>query len=1037
MEFTAKQIAPPKDWSRFEDLCRALFSAVWDDPYAQKNGRAGQPQHGVDVWGESHGARPGTHCVQCKGKDVNYHRKVTCSEFDAELAKAERFKPAPHFWILTTTAPNDTALQEHARLRSQERAASGAFPVAVLGWESLVTLMGDHPTVIEQFYLEHGDNIGALLAAVRLLPRRDELLPLLSGKSGSPKGEGAGGPDSWVPIAFGASRGLGAALLGRALGANDVGLCPRLPEAGALETELASAYSARLAGVPGAGKSVCALQAAERFAGKGFRVVRLRDPRTDTLALTQDDVPTVHLIDDAHLTAEHALVMAEHATTPSKLLLSTFTTSQMSGRSHGTIHLDAKRAVGVIADDLRRRREETLAAVCLVDDWVGDGIGQEGLERRLDAAASADFPWQFCFILSGGWRRVHSVVASARAAKADLVLGAVAIRQLASRDARATAQDLQPMFAAAGLDPDEAEAAMGWLVDQRIVVAADDLRCPHQRFSARVFDPLLEHRDADGRRRVASMMAQTLADPAMPLAGLGLLLGEFRMSGSGARWSRLIDERALTPFLERCWSAEGAEDIAAAARALREIDSYLPDAIRRPRRRDVATCAKWFSAPQPGMAYAVGNYLNGTYRNVRFGRAIVRASEPEAIADRLNDALRAGTADFAAEIAKMITQAFGALTPDWKARYLARIDRKGCLALASNWPTNSPLYHSAWFCEHMLHLEREFGLRLVDALGWAIGGRMRADPIGSFDGLENIFWNGLRIYDPLQVYKGRLAPTAAMREACGRLCREWGPKDLACALENVHARQFRDAAGLLNILHKAAPELLATTAAAIDWVQLERNLGKDWAQLAHDTITLLLQFYHDRHGRARVADMIDRHLEEMPELDASLAFIAPDAALRQIERGARIALAGTSNDWPLRGSILADFHKRRPEYVSALLRPHLSAIAAAMSQESPTYFERALLFLRVCHQVAPGEFETILTQLNIATADKGWTAALSGREVSGRTAKYPGAREAIAWLVHHLRDRADALGDLARRLSEEFPKGATLSAKKLERFSDL
>ncbi|WP_206757234.1 hypothetical protein [Sphingomonas sp. CFBP 8765] len=1036
MEFTAKQIAPPKDWSRFEDLCRALFSAVWNDPYAQKNGRSGQPQHGVDIWGESHGARSGTHCIQCKGKEINYHGKVTNSEFDTELAKAERFKPAPRLWILATTAPNDASLQEHVRIRSQERAAAGTFLVTVLGWESLIALMGDHPSVIEQFYPEHGNHMCALLAAVRALPRRDELLPFLSGKSSS-QHEDTSGRNSWVPIAFETTRGLGPALLGRALGAADVGLCPRLPEAGVLEAELASSYSARLAGVPGAGKSVCALQAAEYFAGKGFRVVRLRDPRTDTLTLTQDDVPTVHLIDDAHLTAEHTLVLAEQAATPSKLLLSAFTTPHILGRSPGTIHLDAKRAVGVIADDLRRRRDETLAAVRLVDDWVGDGIGQEKLEGRLDAAASADFPWQFCFILSGGWRRVNSVVASARAAKADLVLGAIAIRQLATRDGRATAQDLHPMFVAAGLAFDEAAAAIAWLVEQRIVVAATDLRCPHQRFSAKVFDPLLEQRDADGRRQIARMMAQTLADPAMSLAGLGLLLSEFRMSESGARWSRLIDEPALTPFLERCWAAESAEDIAAAARALREIDSYLPDAIKRPGRNAVITVAKWFSAPQPSMAHAVGNYLNGTYRNVRYGRAIVRASDPEAIADRLNDALCAQTADFASEIAKMITQAFIALTLEWKTRYLARIDRQKCLMLASNWPTESPLYRSAWFCEHLLHLDRNFGLQLVDALGAAIGGRMRADPIDTFDALEDIFSNGLRIYDPLQVYKGKLAPTAAMREACGRLCRQWGPEDLARALEQASVRQFRDAAGVLNVIHKAAPELFAATVAAIDWDQLDRTLGADWGQLPHDAISLLCQFFYDSVGRARVADMIDRHLEEIAELDTSLAYIAPDAALRQIERGAYIALAGDSNNWPLRGGILADFHKRRPERVGALLEPHLSAIAAALSQESPTYFERALLFLRVCRQVAPIGFETILEQVDVATAGKGWTAALSGREVSGHKLRHPGAREAVAWLVHHLRDRSGALGDLARRLREEFPKGATLSAKKLETFSDL
>ena len=35
----------------------------------------------------------------------------------------------------------------------------------------------------------------------------------------------------------------------------------------------------------------------------------------------------------------------------------------------------------------------------------------------------------------------------------------------------------------------------------------------------------------------------------------------------------------------------------------------------------------------PEAAYRVGAFINGTYRNRRFGRAIIRASNPEAIAD--------------------------------------------------------------------------------------------------------------------------------------------------------------------------------------------------------------------------------------------------------------------------------------------------------------------------------------------------------------------------------------------------------------------
>ena len=253
MEFTALQILPPKDWSRFEDLCRCLFAAIWGDPYTQKNGRAGQPQHGVDVWGQASGGYSGTHSVQCKGKDATYEGKVTIAEFDAELAKAEHFQPEPAYWILATTAPNDGTLQEHARVRSAEREARGAFPVNVLGWETLVALMGEHPNVIEQFYPEHGGHMQELLATVRALPRREELLAMFQQITVASNVASAGANAIWQPVHFDHARGLGPALLGRALGPADAMQCPRLPEAADLIRELTASYSARRAGVPGAG----------------------------------------------------------------------------------------------------------------------------------------------------------------------------------------------------------------------------------------------------------------------------------------------------------------------------------------------------------------------------------------------------------------------------------------------------------------------------------------------------------------------------------------------------------------------------------------------------------------------------------------------------------------------------------------------------------------------------------------------------------------------------------------------------------------
>lgn len=115
MQFRAKQIAPPKEWGTFEDLCHALFKRVWDDPIAQKNGRRGQAQTGVDVFGSPDGSRSSYFGVQCKGKDSNYGSTAEWAEVLAEIAKAEKFLPKLDHWIFATTAPVDGKLQKAAR----------------------------------------------------------------------------------------------------------------------------------------------------------------------------------------------------------------------------------------------------------------------------------------------------------------------------------------------------------------------------------------------------------------------------------------------------------------------------------------------------------------------------------------------------------------------------------------------------------------------------------------------------------------------------------------------------------------------------------------------------------------------------------------------------------------------------------------------------------------------------------------------------------------------------------------------------------
>jgi hypothetical protein len=89
------QIPPPSDWQAFERLCHRLWMRLWNDPNAQLNGRTGQEQHGVDIFGQTQGKlRWGG--IQCKRRDgrFGYSAQQMWAHWQAnDVALAPRIPP--------------------------------------------------------------------------------------------------------------------------------------------------------------------------------------------------------------------------------------------------------------------------------------------------------------------------------------------------------------------------------------------------------------------------------------------------------------------------------------------------------------------------------------------------------------------------------------------------------------------------------------------------------------------------------------------------------------------------------------------------------------------------------------------------------------------------------------------------------------------------------------------------------------------------------------------------------------------------------
>lgn len=188
----SRALPPPINWQDFERLSFDVYKRIWKTNDAEMHGRTGQPQHGVDVYGRDR-VEDKFVGVQCKGKDEGYGAALSKAELLAEVNKAKSFVPKLDVFIVATTAPNDSAIQEEARLLSEKHSAKGLFEVRVQGWQTLRQHISDHNDILQKHFRdlappEGGAQLEQSVARdgehtrAELVRMKDELLAAISEK---------------------------------------------------------------------------------------------------------------------------------------------------------------------------------------------------------------------------------------------------------------------------------------------------------------------------------------------------------------------------------------------------------------------------------------------------------------------------------------------------------------------------------------------------------------------------------------------------------------------------------------------------------------------------------------------------------------------------------------------------------------------------------------------------------------------------------------------------------------------------------------
>ena len=130
---STSELPKPKSWEEFEDIVWEVYKRKWQDPNAQKYGRHGQAQNGVDIYGQINSTKDYI-AVQCKRyKDGQLNNQQILNE----IAKAESFLSPISEYLIATTESRDTKIQDFIRSENNKRKSEGKFIVNVVFWEDL------------------------------------------------------------------------------------------------------------------------------------------------------------------------------------------------------------------------------------------------------------------------------------------------------------------------------------------------------------------------------------------------------------------------------------------------------------------------------------------------------------------------------------------------------------------------------------------------------------------------------------------------------------------------------------------------------------------------------------------------------------------------------------------------------------------------------------------------------------------------------------------------------------------------------------
>ncbi len=644
------------------------------------------------------------------------------------------------------------------------------------------------------------------------------------------------------------------------------------------------------------------------------------------------------------------------------------------------IQVASDRAVSVIADAFRNRRDEVAKIVQKLDDDIGDGYLDTSLERRISEASEShpqkkNTPWQFNFVLTGGWSRAKDEIINLRESERfDLLLAAIASRQFVLQDADVSFDWLEVARSVYQKDDEWLNRGIQLLKRRRLIVGDTNLRLPHLKFSEIVLNIVYSERNDIYWEKLIELFKRALLYESPSLPGINWLLSAVRFNEAlrFRGFYEIMDSDTWTTITNRCWVACSDEDKGNAAFVLNTLIEWYPKHVESLISKS-ELLGQWVEVVNANSAAGLGWWLNDLgQKDHSLTECIIGHADPMVIADSLAKASSSEAYIWGHFLGRL---AFAA-SREWLGKLNAALDIKALREIFIC-AKSQDLESISELAAAIACFDLDLSLELIDLSRKTIADAINNNIIKFRDLFEMVLV--VLGYGPRFLIHRE--PSEKQRQIAFKLVNDLNPSSISQYISISGRRDWQSHAELLSFIKQIIPQKAKQIASEVDFDVLDQAAIDLWKNPQHELLFLIGALaVEEDYDPAR--SWVNRHKGELEEINTLLAAVAPEAVAAALRSGHNLNLGlDDLAHWDLAAIAIRSLSSVDRDLACEVLAKNCRSITKGfLFKRSDCEFRNFPLFLNLMNELTPDVLKNSLELIDPSIIETTWAQRLQGEK---------------------------------------------------------